>query len=142
MQTTVFRSKVDLWLLVLLIAAALVSGAATLAVLWAGGGGAVAVVPLVLVGAALPLWLLVSPHYTLSQSELLIRSGPFRWRVSLRDVRSIRPTRNPLSSPALSLDRLRLEYGRGKWIMISPADKEAFVRALEARGINLEHRRA
>jgi hypothetical protein len=43
------------------------------------------------------------------------------------------PTRNPLSSPALSLDRLRIEYGQGRAIMISPADKGPFLRALEER---------
>jgi hypothetical protein len=41
--------------------------------------------------------------------------------------------RGALSSPALSLDRLRVEYGRSQWLMISPADKERFLRELNAR---------
>jgi hypothetical protein len=38
-----------------------------------------------------------------------------------------------LTSPAFSLDRLRIEYGRGRWIMISPRDKDGFLRELEVR---------
>lgn len=42
-------------------------------------------------------------------------------------------TSNPLASPALSLDRLKIEYGQGHWIMISPRDREGFLRELESR---------
>jgi len=62
---------------------------------------------------------------------LLVRSGPFRWRVPIADIVRITPTTNALSSPALSLDRLRIEYGRGSAIMISPRDKDQFLRDLE-----------
>jgi hypothetical protein len=42
----------------------------------------------------------------------------------------VEETRNPLSSPALSLDRLKITYGNGKRIMISPADKIGFLKAI------------
>jgi hypothetical protein len=61
---------------------------------------------------------------------LVVRSGPFKWCIPIADITSITPTSNPLSSPALSLDRLRIEYGRGHLLMISPRDKEQFVRDL------------
>jgi Bacterial PH domain/Sodium:solute symporter family len=44
-------------------------------------------------------------------------------------------TRNPLSSPALSLDRLCIHYkvgGKRRMVMISPADKESFLRVIAA----------
>lgn len=53
-------------------------------------------------------------------------------RVPLREIRLVRSTRNPLSSPALSLDRLRIEYGR-RAIMISPDDKARFLEELQKR---------
>lgn len=81
----------------------------------------------------MPLWVLTSTRYTLTATDLHVASGPFRWSVPLRDVRAVTPTRNPLSSPALSLDRLRIDYGRRRWLMISPIDKEGLVRELEAR---------
>jgi hypothetical protein len=59
--------------------------------------------------SAFPLWILGSTSYTLTSSHLLVRSGPFRWLIPLDSIQSIMPTRDPLSSPALSIDRLRIE---------------------------------
>ena len=55
-----------------------------------------------------------------------------RYKVPLAEVTAVRSTRNPLSSPALSLDRLEITYGRRR-IMISPEDKARFLKELEAR---------
>jgi len=130
----VFRSKVDTWLGIVIVGTISVTIAVSLTVSWLDeGSGAILMVPLILLGAALPAWVLAATDYTLTDTALRVRSGPFRWRVPLDQVRSIRPTRNPLSSPALSLDRLRLEYGGRKWLMISPKDQEAFLRELESR---------
>ncbi|MFL9708888.1 PH domain-containing protein, partial [Aeromonas veronii] len=71
-------------------------------------------------------------YYRLEGDTLFVSSGPIRLCVPLREIVNITPTNNPLSSPALSLDRLRIEYGRGKSVMISPRNKEEFVRNLEA----------
>jgi hypothetical protein len=79
----------------------------------------------------LPLWLLKT-GYTLEPTQLLVKSGPMHWVVPLADIQSVEPTRNPLSSPALSLDRLLIRYGKHGKLMISPADKEGFLRELEA----------
>ena len=46
------------------------------------------------------------------------------------DITSVRRTRNPLSSPALSMDRLSIRYGKGRRIMISPADQAGFLEAI------------
>lgn len=134
METVVFRSKVDGWLAVVLILSAIVSlGAAGYLLLLDEPGGLAVAAVLVLLGGALPLWLMNSTHYTLTDSELRVVSGPFRWRVPLREIRAVTATRNPLSSPALSLDRLRIEHGHAKWLMISPHDKEGFLRELQVR---------
>ena len=87
----------------------------------------------IVVGAGLPLWLLVSTRYELSATDLYIFSGPFSWRVPLREVKSISPTRSVLASPALSFDRLRIDHGRFDSIMISPREKDRFIDELEAR---------
>ncbi|TXT21079.1 MAG: hypothetical protein FD134_2764 [Gallionellaceae bacterium] len=82
---------------------------------------------------AVPLMLLRGTGYTLEPTRLLIQSGPLKWVVPLAEIHSIAPTRNPLSSPALSLDRLLITYGPDrKQIMISPEDKAGFLRELEA----------
>lgn len=133
-ETLVFRSKVDAWLGAVLIAAPILAVASILRNAVPAGGAVILFVALLAVlPAGLPLWLLCSTHYTLTPDELVVRCGPLSWRVSLRDIRAVHPTRNPLSSPALSLDRLRIDYGRGRSLMISPAHRDRFLRELEAR---------
>jgi hypothetical protein len=130
----IFRSKVDAWLAAVLVISALACVVAAAAVAFTGGVGAWLIAALIVaLGSALPLWLLSSTRYALTATELDVRSGPFRWRVPIGEIRKVAPTRDILSSPALSLDRLRIDYGRSRWIMVSPLDKEGFVRELEAR---------
>lgn len=79
------------------------------------------------------LWLALGTSYTLDARSLHIRCGPFRWTIALKEIHSVTPTRDAGSSPALSLDRLRVEYGARRRILISPRDQEAFLRDLEHR---------
>lgn len=130
---TVYRSKVDIWLFVMLAFAALAALYSAAQTMAAGSTGAIVVAILVaVVGVGLPLWLLFSTRYTLEATRLLAQSGPFKWVVPLADIKSITPSNNPLSSPALSLDRLRIDYGKGRMLLISPRDKEQFLQAIEA----------
>ena len=85
------------------------------------------------VGVGLPLWTLLTTRYTIDGTSLHVRSGPFRWTIPLRDIRSITPTRDLGSSPALSLDRLRIEYGGGRVLLVSPREKDTFLRDLQDR---------
>ncbi len=75
--------------------------------------------------------ILRSTYYLIDAGTLVIRSSVFSWRVPIAEIRSITPTRSALSSPALSLDRLRIEYG-GKAIMVSPVDRRRFIESLRA----------
>ena len=70
-------------------------------------------------------------HYTVADGELRVVSGPFRRTIPLAEITSIEPTRNPLSSPALSLDRLKVSYGPKKYVLISPANKAGFLSAID-----------
>ncbi len=72
-----------------------------------------------------------STYYEIGDKDLLVVSGPFRWTIPLDTITDVTPTRNPLSSPALSMDRLRISYGKRKFILVSPEDKEGFVNALQ-----------
>lgn len=92
--------------------------------------------------AVFMLWALYSIIYTLTDKHLQIRCGPFRYRVPLADIDSVTPTRNPLSSPAASLDRLLIKWaGERKRVMISPLAKKDFLRDLERRCPQLELKR-
>jgi hypothetical protein len=130
----VYESRVDTWLAGVLILGVIAAVTAAVSLIWfVVPPRPLAAAVIGLLGAALPLWVMLSTRYALTDSTLLVSSGPFRWRVPVQEIRGITPTRSPLSSPALSLDRLRIEYGRGSWLMISPRDKDGFLRELAVR---------
>ena len=135
MLDPVFRSKIDLWLIAFIIAIPVL----VLEFVFEGSGVDDSVADQMAIGAcALVLlfvtWLYFSTSYTVTREALLVKSGPFSWVVPLGEISSIEPTHNPSSSPALSLDRLRIRYG-SKEILVSPADKAGFVTAIK-RNVN------
>ncbi len=132
----IYESKRDAWIIVLIwigvlmclfgVAAQLASSATLVLKV------VTAIIALLAVGFM--LWTLYGIRYTLTDAALMIRCGPFRYRVPLDRIESVRPTRNPLSSPAASLDRLRIEWNKGRRrIMVSPLQKKEFMRDLERR---------
>ncbi|MFZ5827135.1 MAG: PH domain-containing protein [Bacillota bacterium] len=88
--------------------------------------------PIALVGA-LTIWIWYSTGYTVTDQEVIVRSAFLIWRVPLAEVTRVRRTGNPLSSPALSLNRLEVRWGKGRWIIISPADQAEFLQVLRQR---------
>jgi hypothetical protein len=75
-------------------------------------------------------WIWFGTGYEVLDDELKIRCGPFRQRIPLKEIKEIKKTRSPLSAPACSLDRIEIQYGKSKRVMISPADKEGFIKLL------------
>jgi len=92
-----FRSKVDVWLVVLVAGGVGAMWLALLRRLWAGR--------------------------TVDSLDII---------VPLQAVQRLRATHNPLSSPALSLDRIEVSYGERR-VLISPQDKGGFVTAVLRR---------
>ena len=129
-----FRSKVDAWLATVLVLAVGAQLWAALFVLASGTSGRWVAVALLLIGPALILWILVTTYYVVEGSELLVRCGPLRVRIPIDQISGIQQTRNALSSPALSLDRLAITYSNGRKCMVSPKDQGAFIEALRSHG--------
>ena len=71
-------------------------------------------------------------------NELKIYCGPFRHTILLQDIKEIKRTRSPLSSPACSLDRMEIKFGKSKRVMISPADKEKFIKAIMKKSPSIQ----
>ena len=130
-----FRSKMDWWFLGFIIA---MSGLLAQLILAPYGKGIlmqnllfVVVYALTIVLLWWPLW---STRYVVDQEQLTIRSLCFKWVIPLSAIQSVSETDNSISSPALSLDRLKIEYlkqGQTKTILVSPKDKVAFKAALK-----------
>jgi membrane protein YdbS with pleckstrin-like domain len=139
MTPKIFRSKIDRWVLILLIGAMIVQAFALGAVAFTNAEPGITIIMIVstLVFVALLGSLVAWTYYSIEGPVLKVVSGPFRWKVPIAEIKSVEATRNPLSSPALSLDRLRITWGeKNHKIMISPADKNGFVKAL---GMELSH---
>lgn len=126
-----FRSSVDVW-----VALAITAGIAGVGIALAGASATAVGVPwlsiatLLVAGVCLPLWILIGTRYVVADNLLTIVSGPLRWRIPVASIKSVTPTRSLWASPALSLDRLRIVYGRNRSVLVSPDDKAAFVSAL------------
>jgi len=121
----------DAWIVVLIVAITVVVLIALIPALMQTRGAELWIVlPLMLLAAILPIWLLVSTRYVVEKELLTIKSGPFRWKIRLDEIESLKATRSPLSSPALSLDRVLIRYRNGRRVMVSPEDKQKFAAAL------------
>jgi len=96
-----------------------------------GVAGFVSGIVLIAICGVFPAWFLVDTNYTISNDTLTIKSGPRTWVIPVSSISSVAETRNSRSSPALSLDRLLIEYDNGKFVMISPKDKKGFLAAIK-----------
>ena len=125
-----YKSKVDWWLAILLALPPIASMIVTILAIQRGnpmemilGIGSMLFLAGIYFGLVFPM------RYGIGSSHLIIRYGIFRQHVQFNDIVEVRPTRNPLSSPALSLDRLHIQFGSGifKAVMISPTQREQFL---------------
>ena len=73
------------------------------------------------------IWLYLATKYVIGDEELTVLAGLYKVNIPIASITSITDSRNALASPAFSLDRLEIKYGKGKMILISPKDKSAFL---------------
>ena len=138
-----FASKRDLWLVIALWGAAMGLLYASMDVAGSQAHAAFKIVFMVacVSGAALIPWILYGTSYTLTDSALIIRCGPFRQRVMVSTIQEVAPSRKAVSSPACSLDRLHIKYqGSRQGVLISPCDKRSFLEELSRRDSQLSLR--
>jgi len=133
---TWYPSKVDAWLALLLLVMPVGVVLAWIAALTSGSNDDLigAVIASVLVVGIL-FGLVYPMRYGLCDKQLEVRFGLVRSRIPLTDITKVEPTRNPLASPALSLDRLSIVSGPGLTgtVMISPADRDGFLNELASK---------
>lgn len=79
------------------------------------------------------LWMWLTTAYILNDKHLIVMFGPFKKEVPLESITYVKKTTNPLSSPALSMKRLEIGYGYYNTVLISPVDRDAFMKLLAER---------
>ncbi|WP_251550601.1 PH domain-containing protein [Neobacillus muris] len=83
-------------------------------------------------------WCWFGTYYEINGSQLKVVGGPFRWKIDIMGIKGVRKSRNLLSSPALSLDRLEVTYEKWGMILISPKKQEKFCETLKKINPNIE----
>ncbi|WP_460674913.1 PH domain-containing protein [Larkinella ripae] len=102
--------------------------------LWAGSG-------IILVVSLLIVHLFMTTHYRIDRNILKIQSGFLVHQdISIESIKRISETNNPISSPALSLDRIEILYNRFDSVLISPKDKTGFIADLLRQKPDIEVR--
>ena len=127
----IFKSAVDLWLLVIVALVVIISLVVSVRLfLKASLAGCLTGAWLTAIGIGLPLWLFYTTQYLVEDEVLKIQSGPFKWTIPITSISQVVETSNPLSSPALSLRRLKIVYDNNKSVMVSPKDRDEFLVAI------------
>jgi hypothetical protein len=73
-------------------------------------------------------------QYKIEDENLVI----WKTKIKIQSIRKIYKTRNPLSSPAMSLDRIAIVYNKFDEVLISPKEREEFIAELLKINPNIE----
>ena len=135
-QGITYRTAIDWWL-------GLLIGGCELLVLW------MAIEPIVKSGkihwttllTALGLSIIILPlfgiKYVMYSEHLLVSMGFYgKERIRYADIVGVKKTHNPISSAAMSLNRIQIDYVEGgvqRMALISPVKRKMFIKELEDR---------
>jgi len=117
----VFKSKIDWWFGLILVYPIFMSIKNILEGEWIGLIGLAVVVGLILVFSK-------TTRYIIKENQLIIKST---WivneKIDISKITKIEKSNSVLSSPALSLDRIRIRYNKFDEVLISPKGKKEFI---------------
>jgi hypothetical protein len=83
--------------------------------------------------------LFMTTYYVINGNKLTIKCGfLYNKTIDITTINKISETNNPLSSPATSIDRLELTYGKFDSVLISPKQKKEFINAMIAINSGIE----
>lgn len=127
-----YKSKIGLELVIPIVVILGGTGASmTYNLIWQG------LIVIVLVSVFI-VHLFLTTEYTISERLVRIKSGfLYNKTVNIDSIRKITETYNPLSSPALSLDRLEIIYNKYDSILVSPKEKREFIQHITSINPNI-----
>lgn len=124
----IYKSKIDWWLILLIVGVlgypivdGILSKEYTLSIVFT-------------VLLVLFYFLAKSIQYKIDGENLII----WRTKIPIQSIHKVYRTRIPLSSPALSLDRIGVVYNKYDEIFISPKEREEFIKELLKVNPNIE----
>ena len=87
---------------------------------------------------ALLLWLWFGTSYRIDDEKLIVRSGPFKSTIDIKTIKKLKATKTLLAGPALSLDRIEIQYKTYDTVIVSPKDKIEFIETLLIKNNSIE----
>lgn len=112
-----FRSKIDWWLILIIVGIfsyPIVEGISTKQY-----GLSITMISILMI----MFWMFSKIKYVIEETMLKV------WwvKIDIHSIKRVYKTNNPLSSPALSLDRIAIVYNKYDEVLISPKLKKEFV---------------
>jgi len=88
---------------------------------------------IIIITAVFILHLFLTTDYTITEDELKIKSGfVYKKTIKIVEIKRITETRDIMSSPANSIDRLEITFNNFDRVLVSPKEKTEFIRLLTA----------
>ena len=124
-----YRSKISLGILIFIILVFVISGIVIIDLNVKNNFGvAVYVLTILFI-----VYLFLTTNYTIYNQQTLIAKSGFLTnnKIDINSITKISKTNNPISSPALSLDRIEIFYNKYDSVIISPKNEQEFIQDLQ-----------
>lgn len=129
----VYRSKIDLWIKILLILIVLSMSLPLASVESSIGEAIIPIVTTVFI-----FHLIYTTTYTIKKDLLIVKSSFLIYEeIQIESIRKIKETRTLVASPATSLDRLAILFG-SDMVIISPREKTEFIAHIQRLNPNVK----
>lgn len=127
-----FQSKKDIWL------AVLIWGVIILMFFMMITEQNIVVYIVGILNNALLLWLWFGTNYKIDDEKLIVKTGPFKSTIEIKNIKKLRATKTLLAGPALSIDRIEIQYKRYDFVIVSPKEKQKFIEFLLSKNKSIE----
>jgi len=84
------------------------------------------------------IWIWFSTGYLVENNSLIIRAGPLKQTIDIQEIKKITREKSILTSGALSIDRLQIQYGKYKYVGISPKKEYEFIALLRSKNPQIQ----
>lgn len=84
------------------------------------------------------IWIWFSTGYRVENNTLRIEAGPFKQAIDIQEIIKIVKEKSILTSGALAIDRLQIQYGNYKYVDISPKKEYAFIKLLLSKNPQIQ----
>lgn len=85
------------------------------------------------------LYIVLNTKYRIQDNILKVNIGFIKYKsIEIEKIKEVAKTNNIIASPAPSFDRIKIKYGKYGSIILSPKNKEEFVKHLQSINPNIQ----